>query len=214
VVPEETGGCMAVVTVGSDQTGLEPHLHNEIRALSDPRIRAFCTWVLEDVARDYFWSAPASMIPTAPSWARSEGGLVVYTRVVCRFTTQLAYAYGVDGENFDVLLGAAIVHDVRRWGRAGPRSGRYVEYQKHDFLMVREVRKRLGSMGALGKLKEDDGRLGRLLRVCETHLGPWSKGRKKMGTLLQRILFEAAYLAGDQVISEVQIPTELGENPW
>jgi len=187
----------------------------EVDGIGDVRVRGFARYCLARVAPPYFWSAPSSFTGKYhPGWANGPGGLVLHTRVVAHTAGDLCRAFGVERLRRDQIVAAAILHDLFKFGREGPDRCTFTEYRRHDYLTRRWVEEALREAGMSGKLRSEGGKLRRVLEIMEPHLGKWS--RSKVGKLdrAQRLLHVADYVSSRPIVSAVEIPATLCEEPW
>lgn len=90
---------------------------NELNYINDKDMRTFAAILIAD-APEYFFTAPASSSGKYhPYFAREEGGLVKHTRCVAFFAKQLSTCCMLTEEENDILVTAAIAHDIRKQGR-------------------------------------------------------------------------------------------------
>lgn len=88
-------------------------LLDEISIIQNPDIRGFVRAILYAV--DHFWSAPASAsVEDHPLDEAAEGGLVLHTKRVIRTVLLLAESQLRSSEEIDLLLAAALLHDVTK----------------------------------------------------------------------------------------------------
>jgi hypothetical protein len=100
------------LTFEIEDTKLEP-LMEEIDLIQDQYIRGFVRAIL--VQASFFWEAPAATIPMIhPPDEYGSGGLVLHTRRVCRSVWLLAICQRRTMEEVDILLAAALLHDVTK----------------------------------------------------------------------------------------------------
>lgn len=173
------------------------YFNREFSYIEDQDIRKFAELVVEN-AEDYFFDVPASSSGKYhPSFAKGAGGLVRHTRAVAYFANEFARAelkFGsITQHDSDLLIVAAIAHDIKKQGNGGA-AGHTVS--EHPFYAAEYV-KELNEEHEILTNKDIETLYG----VIHSHMGPW--GEPKPKTLMQRILFYADYSASR---SEIDIP--------
>ncbi len=88
-------------------------LLDEIDLIADPAIKSFVRSIL--IRADAFWVATASIVEdTHPPDEYHEGGLVLHTKRVVRAATLMANTFDCQPSDYDILLAAALLHDVTK----------------------------------------------------------------------------------------------------
>lgn len=82
----------------------------EIKKLYDPRVQSFLMECINDFP-DYFWTAPASIEKYHYKDERTQGGLVLHVRRLCKLIDSFSNHHELNLWERDVLLSAAILHD-------------------------------------------------------------------------------------------------------
>ena len=89
---------------------------NELNDIKDQKLRTFAIKLLSE-APDYFFTVPASSSgKNHPFFARETNGLVKHTRCVVFFAECNAESFNFDSYMKDMLIIAAIVHDIKKQG--------------------------------------------------------------------------------------------------
>lgn len=152
-------------------------LLGEINMIQNDAIKSFTRAML--MAVNTFWEAPASITGKYhPPDERGKGGDVLHTQRVVRITKILAESMERDDYETDVLLSAALLHDIRKnreWA-PGVISGDKLHPLQVD-LLFKQVRERELSKGLeQGSLTTelDSNTIDKILRLVRCHLGPWS----------------------------------------
>lgn len=95
-------------------------LAEEVRLISNKRLREFITSFLEDVVLDYFYTAPASSSGKYhPEYALGVGGLVRHTKAAVKIADDLLSLEQNEVLNelyHDEIISALIVHDTFKQG--------------------------------------------------------------------------------------------------
>ena len=89
---------------------------NELNDIQDNNLRQFAIHLLTN-APDYFFIIPASSSgKNHPDFARENNGLVKHTRCVVFFAECNAESFNFDSYTKDMLIIAAIAHDIKKQG--------------------------------------------------------------------------------------------------
>lgn len=88
-------------------------LYEEIELINDPRIKSFVRSTL--LKADAFWISAATLDNiTHPPDERIEGGMILHTQRVVRIAFMLTQTIEVSRLNVDMLLAAALLHDITK----------------------------------------------------------------------------------------------------
>ena len=167
----------------------------EISYISNNQLKEFVKILLTN-ADDYFFSVPASSSGKYhPDFARGEGGLVRHTKAVAYFTnefTRPAIELGdIDRYDADLLIVAAIAHDIKKQGNG--TGGHTVN--EHPRLAAEYIE---DMWEEYGKELLDEDAMYFIRDVVERHMGPWSKPVPK--TSAEKLVFYADYTASRKEI--------------
>jgi hypothetical protein len=152
-------------------------LLDEINMIQDEHIKSFTRALL--LAVDEFWEAPSSMSGVYhPPDERGSGGNVLHTKRVVRIVDLLAEAMERSTYETDMLLSAALLHDITkivRWDKST------VGYDKMHPITVTVLfeRVRQSELDAIEELASntlelDAGTIEQILRLVRCHMGKWS----------------------------------------
>lgn len=153
-------------------------LLDEIRQIESESIQSFVRAVLLNT--DIFWLIPSSFSSQYhPPDEHNDGGNVLHTKRVFRVTKLLADSYGYSGIERDIILAAAIIHDVTKgvaWDDEGePNYDPMHPYTVDKFVrQINKVDEIRGMDGASSTLEINSETLGKILRCVRCHMGPWS----------------------------------------
>lgn len=178
----------------------------ELDFIQDENIRSFVENALEK-ADAYFYAIPASTTGNHhPPFDNELGGLVKHSKVVACITNDLCTAKEIDSETKDVLVAAAILHDVKKLGngKAGYTA------KDHPECAVEFV----SSLD-----HENFPKFDLFCRAILTHMGQW--GTKKPQNDIEYIVHTADYIASrntllnydfdgyefsDEILGDIVIP--------
>lgn len=127
-------------------------LKSSIFKIRDDEIKSFVSWVLMDIAPDYFWKISASMTGKYhPIWSNEEEGLINHTKVAVKFGEEICYAMDIKGIERDCILAALVIHDTVKYGMNynGKKGNKkkdnetYKDYRKHNIAVGLGIVKRL-----------------------------------------------------------------------
>lgn len=178
---------------------------NEINDISDSKLREFTVRMLLD-ARNYFYSVPASTSGKYhPQFALGEGGLVRHTRCVAFFAKANAESFNFDTHDTDLLIIAALAHDIMKQGdRDSDRVSRHTVHEHpqygHDFIIKEQTK-----YPQLISVEDAD----KIAKAVLSHMGKWAHYaefiKNKTQYPLPSNLFENALQSADYVASRPQI---------
>lgn len=178
----------------------------ELSYIADPEIREFAKVLLEN-ADDYFFTVPASSSGKYhPSFALGNGGLVRHTKAVAYFVNEFIrpeMEFGtVDRRDADLLIVAAIAHDIKKQGDG--IEGHTVK--EHPTLASKFVQHVFDEYEFDGVTQSD---IDFIRNVVESHMGPWQN--PKPSSRHQLILFYADFIASRKEIKGLDF-IENGDN--
>ncbi len=138
-------------------------LEGEIGKIQNSEIQDFVLKTLENCP-DYFFIQPASSTGKYhPACSNQRGGLLVHVKRVIYFLDQICMAWGIFGDRRDIVIAAAIVHDIAKPERNAP----YEEHQNHALNAERYFPKEKQG-GEIGEFIEE-------IRGCvHHHMGRWT----------------------------------------
>ena len=109
----------------------------EIEDIVDDGLRKLATEIIAG-ADDYFFTVPASSTgKNHPSFALGEGGLVRHTKCVVYMVKCLCESFDIDEYKRDMLIVAALAHDIKKQGDCAEGVGYTVH--EHPLLAARYV---------------------------------------------------------------------------
>ena len=137
---------------------------NEINDIKGDNARKFAEELIGN-ADDYFFSVPASSSGKYhPQFDLGLGGLVRHTRCVTFFAEAMAESLDFDDDTTDLLIIAALAHDIRK---QGDNTGHTV--REHPILASKYVKDLNKSNKFLTKSQVDMicGKMGKQERIFE-----------------------------------------------
>ena len=164
---------------------------NELEDIQDESLREFARNVILS-APDYFFTCPASSTGKYhPVLSLGEGGLVRHTRLVEWFAMNIANAMMIEEQNKDLLIIAALAHDMKKHGDGT------TEYtvKEHPKLAAEFVEGVWNTMFHKEGIEYSD--IQKIERLVERHMGQFGEkdGMPVPKTKLELILHTADYLA-------------------
>lgn len=142
------------------KAGLVVELYSQIELISNPSIRNFVQ-DLVGLGRSSFFTRPASRNHHLPD-ERGESGNLLHSIRVIKIVLVIADACSVTEDVKNILVAAATLHDLRRYG---PKDEFDYSCENHPLL----VRK----MAEEHSLSCDYYEL--IMRIVENHMGKWGK---------------------------------------
>lgn len=175
---------------------------NELFDIQDQNLKSFAVKLLTE-APDYFFTVPASSSGKYhPYFAREDNGLVKHTRCVVFFAECNAESFNFDSYMKDMLIIAAIAHDIKKQGNNN--YGRHTVWEHpelaHDYIL--EMQAKYPDLISL-----ENATIIANAILC--HMGKWSnlpqftKGKKVYP--LPVSLFEYALQSADYMASRTEI---------
>lgn len=154
---------------------LEPLLE-EIDLIRNEGIRNFTRSVL--MKAEIFWISPSVNNKEAhPPDEYSVGGNVLHTKRVVRICHLLAQAHMIEQSEYNLLIAAALLHDVTKFIEDEDGSFMYdyfhpytVDKFVHDVKQTDELR---GSENESTALYIQEAEVSKILRIIRCHLGIW-----------------------------------------
>jgi len=153
-------------------------LLDEIDLIEDQGVKYFVRAIM--LRAGCFWDAPSTYDGTFPPDEGDYGGLLLHTRRVVRAVSLLADSYSTTQDEKDVLIAAAILHDVTKFIDDGTEG----QFPKYDPMypytvdeLVRLVRaddQAFANESQSSTLYIGDDLAYNILRLIRTHRGPWS----------------------------------------
>lgn len=172
---------------------------NEINYIKDDNLNAFARELIAN-AEDYFFTVPASSSGKYhPQFSLGIGGLVRHTRCVAYFAMSAGESYNFDQHTTDLLVIAALVHDIKKQGHIS--SGHTVrEHPLYGADYVIEMQSKFPNFIT----KEDAEKIAGAVR---SHMGKWEGTREWVKDTTKELFpmpkdgFEQALQMADYVAS-------------
>ena len=175
----------------------------EIESIVDDDLRKLATEVIA-CADDYFFTIPASSSGKFhPSFSLGEGGLVRHTKCVVYMVKCLCESFNIDTCKRDMLIVAALAHDIKKLGDCAEGLGYTVH--EHPLLAARYV----CEVYFASDITVLNGVVSIIAEMISTHMGKWGADPKLIGnkkplpfpqTECEKILQAADYLASRKEI--------------
>jgi hypothetical protein len=167
------------------QNEIKSRLYNSLNLIKDSSISAWSASML-DMAPTAFWEKPSSSTGKHhPPDENQPGGQVTHTLRVCNVANHLSNMLDLSENERDILIAAAILHDICKYGLDGKS-----EYMNQEHPQLVE------------KLRDD---LGIFLPPCQytkeifstisQHMGRWTIEPLPTATKLGRLLHVADFIA-------------------
>ena len=152
--------------------------------IKDNNIKLFCEELLGNADDYFFHEAASSTGKYHPTYALGEGGLARHSIAAALFLNNMfeTNCYDFSDKQKDMLICAAIVHDIKKYGRV---AGRYT-VKDHPEIAAEYVMESYN-----GFIDESDAKY--IADAIKTHMGQW--GTEKPSTDAQKVLHIADYLA-------------------
>lgn len=173
---------------------------NEINDIKGDNARKFSEELIGN-ADDYFFSVPASSSGKYhPQFDLGLGGLVRHTRCVTFFAEAMAESLDFDDDTTDLLIIAALAHDIRK---QGDNTGHTV--REHPILASKYIKELNKSLNLLTKSQVD-----MICGAVESHMGKWEHKKEFVkfnedAYPMPKTDFEKALQAADYVASRKEI---------
>ena len=175
---------------------------NELNDIQDNNLRQFAIQLLTN-APDYFFTIPASSSgKNHPDFARENNGLVKHTRCVVFFAECNAESFNFDSYTKDMLIIAAIAHDIKKQGNDSSSKHTVWEHPElaHDYVL--EMQNKYPDL-----ISVENATI--IANAILSHMGKWSnlpeytQGRKAYP--LPVSLFDYALQSADYIASRKEI---------
>lgn len=163
--------------------------YKQLELIKNENIRNFVKIILIETG-DWFYNDPASSTgKNHPYFALGEGGLTRHTKAVVYFMKTFldTKLYDIDEYHSDLMIGAAILHDIRKH----TADGLYVEnHAREGYNAIIETQKLHPEL-----ISEEDAMY--MAIPISTHMGIWGEkqGEKIPQTDMEKLLHLADYCA-------------------
>lgn len=175
----------------------------EIEDIVDDGLKKLATEIIAG-ADDYFFTIPASSTgKNHPKFSLGEGGLVRHTKCVVYMVKCLCESFDVDEYKRDMLIVAALAHDIKKQGDCSEGVGHTV--YEHPLLAARYI----CEVYFASDITILNGAVSIIADMISRHMGKWGANPKYIGdkkplpvpsTDLDKILQAADYLASRKEI--------------
>lgn len=175
----------------------------EIESIVDDDLKALAIEIIGG-ADDYFFTIPASSSGKFhPAFSLGEGGLVRHTKCVVYMAKCLCESFDIDEYKRDMLIVAALAHDVKKQGD-DPNGLGYTVHE-HPLLAARYV----CEVYFASDIVIPNGVVSLIADMISSHMGKWGADPKFIGdktplampqTECEKILQAADYLASRKEI--------------
>lgn len=179
----------------------------EIGDIMDDDLRKLATEVIA-CADDYFFTIPASSTgKNHPPFSLGEGGLVRHTKCVVYMVKCLCESFNIDEYKRDMLIVAALAHDIKKQGDCADGLGYTVH--EHPLLAARYV----CEVYFASDITILNGVVSIIADLISSHMGKWGADPKFIGdkkplpvpqTDCEKILQAADYLASRKEILDFE----------
>ena len=177
----------------------------EIGDITDGNLRKLATEIIAG-ADDYFFTIPASSTGrNHPPFALGEGGLVRHTKCVVYMVKCLCESFNIDAYKRDMLIVAALAHDIKKQGD-DPNGLGYTVHE-HPLLAARYV----CEVYFASDITVLNGVVSIIADMISSHMGKWGADPKFIGDKTplpmplsdcDKILQAADYLASRKALLE------------
>ena len=185
---------------------------NEINDIKDEGLREFAKYLISN-ADEYFFTVPASSSGKYhPPFDLGFGGLVRHTRCVAYFAKCMAIAMDFNEHDTDLLIVAALAHDIKKQGNNTGHTVREHPYYGRNYVIE------MATAHPEWISIEDANKIGNAIL---SHMGifenrePYLKGREPYplpSTEFEKALHAADYVASRETITSFEFrPTEKAE---
>lgn len=175
----------------------------EIESIVDDDLRNLATEIIA-CADDYFFTIPASSTgKNHPPFSLGEGGLVRHTKCVVYMVKCLCESFDIDDYKRDMLIVAALAHDIKKQGDCAEGLGYTVH--EHPLLAARYV----CEVYFASDITILNGVVSLIADIISSHMGKWGADPKFIGDKkplplpesdCEKILQAADYLASRKEI--------------
>lgn len=147
----------------------------EIEDIVDDNLRKLATEVIA-CADDYFFTIPASSTgKNHPPFSLGEGGLVRHTKCVVYMVKCLCESFNIDEYKRDMLIVAALAHDIKKQGDCAEGVGHTVH--EHPLLAARYV----CEVYFASDITVLNGVISIIADLISSHMGKWGADPKFIG---------------------------------
>ena len=177
--------------------------YKEINNIVDDDLRKLAIEIIA-CADDYFFTIPASSTgKNHPPFSLGEGGLVRHTKCVVYMVNCLCESFNIDEYKRDMLIVAALAHDIKKQGDCADGLGYTVH--EHPLLAARYV----CEVYFASDITILNGVVSIIAEMISTHMGKWGADPKFIGnkkplpfpqTECEKILQAADYLSSRKEI--------------
>jgi hypothetical protein len=147
----------------------------EINSINDKNLKKLATEIIAR-ADDYFFTIPASATgKNHPPFSLGKGGLVRHTKCVVYMVKCLCESFNIDEYKRDMLIVAALAHDIKKQGDT-PNGLGYTVHE-HPLLAARYV----CEVYFASNIVILDGVVGIIADLISSHMGKWGADPKFIG---------------------------------
>lgn len=148
---------------------------NEIDSINDKNLKKLATEIIA-CADDYFFTIPASSTgKNHPLFSLGEGGLVRHTKCVVYMVKCLCESFNIDEYKRDMLIVAALAHDIKKQGNT-PNGLGYTVHE-HPLLAARYV----CEVYFASDITILNGVVNIIADLISSHMGKWGADPKFIG---------------------------------
>lgn len=147
----------------------------EIDSINDKNLKKLATEIIA-CADDYFFTIPASSTgKNHPPFSLGEGGLVRHTKCVVYMAKCLCESFNIDEYKRDMLIVAALAHDIKKQGDT-PNGLGYTVHE-HPLLAARYV----CEVYFASDITVLNGVVSSIADLISSHMGKWGADPKFIG---------------------------------
>lgn len=175
---------------------------NELNSIKNDKLRQFAICLLEN-APDYFFSVPASSSGKYhPDFAREVGGLVKHTKCVIFFSQCNAQSFNFDDEEQDLIIIAALAHDIKKQGNNDTGKHTLWEHPRLASEYIMQMYNKYNDLISKEKAKK-------ISDAIISHMGKWAHmpeyTKNKEVFPMPKNIFEMALQSADYIASRNEI---------
>jgi len=173
----------------------------ELKKIKNREIRSLAENFLA-CTPDYFTKAPASSTGKYhPEDERGEGGLVLHTKRTVKVVLHLCEAFGIVGVRKDLMIVAALLHDLYRYGTADTPKDH--TDPRHSLTIAEGVQK-------FGKQhRVPDYYINFLVLLLQSHMGLFGPNPE----VVENNRFAALFYIADYIASREDIEVKVSNQP-
>ncbi len=135
-----------------------------LNRVKDAYIHGLLMQTFERYIPNYFWTASASTTGKYhPELCNGVGGLCVHTLLVSCFSLKFADSLNLDQSEIDIILAAALLHDIYKFGTQHESQWNYPFYYEHGKLTADILWRRYGKVFDSGRNEN----YIKLKRICD-----------------------------------------------